>query len=156
MRRSLQFSKMPSLRPLANTLLIASGFLALVGFADAAYLTAKHYFDIPLPCSITHGCETVLHSPYSMVGPIPLALFGVGFYLVVLFAATALYTSGRVPKLFRIGFFLLTLAGFVMSVIFMSIQIFLIHAICQYCALSALVSTLLFLCGLWYFRAERT
>lgn len=125
---------------------------AFIGFADSAYLTAQHYFALPLPCSIAHGCEKVLTSVYSMVGPIPLAAFGIAFYLLVLFFTLYLYTASRITRTHLRVLGALTTTGFLMSVIFESMQAFLIHAFCQYCALSALVSTILAISGVWLYR----
>lgn len=124
------------------------GALALVGFADSSYLTADHYFALPLPCTITHGCEKVLTSSYAMVGPIPLAAFGIAFYLVTLFFALYLATAPAVSRAQKLALFGATVIGLLCSIAFESIQVFIIGAICQYCALSALVTLLLFLCAL--------
>jgi uncharacterized membrane protein len=137
-------------------LLTAITGISFVGFVDSAYLLADHYFKLPLPCSITHGCEAVLTSPYAMVGPIPLAFFGVLYYLVVMFFALYLYTERTVSRTQILAIFALTLVGLLMSVMFMSIQVFLIKAICLYCAFSALCTALLLVCGGWLERAHRT
>jgi len=133
-------------------LLTAITGLSFIGFVDSAYLLADHYFNLPLPCTITHGCETVLTSPYAMVGPIPLALFGVLYYLVVMFFALYLYTEPAISRKQTLALFALTLVGFLMSVVFIAIQVFLIHAICMYCALSALCTVLLLICGTWFLK----
>jgi uncharacterized membrane protein len=135
-------------------LLTAITGISFIGFVDSAYLLADHYFKLPLPCSITHGCETVLTSPYAMVGPIPLAFFGVLYYLVVMFFALYVYTEKSVSRTQILALFALTLVGFLMSVIFMSIQAFLIGAICMYCALSAFCTALLLTCGTWLTRVK--
>lgn len=135
-------------------LLQAIAAISLVGFADSAYLTIDHYYTIPLPCTLTHGCETVLTSPYAMVGPIPLALFGVAYYLIVMFFALYIYTDNTVSNKHIFPLLALTLVGFLMSVIFISIQIFIIHALCMYCALSALCTVLLLVCGWWLARTQ--
>jgi uncharacterized membrane protein len=144
---TLLLPPLPS-KKLVQTILVT----AFIGFADSAYLTAQHYFALPLPCSITHGCEKVLTSVYSMVGPIPLAAFGIAFYLFVFFLALDILTTTQMSlgrlRLLTIA----TIIGFLMSVIFESMQAFLIHAFCQYCALSALASTVLAICGVWLYR----
>lgn len=142
-------------RPLNKVLAWIAG-AGFVGFADSAYLTADHYFVLPLPCSIAHGCEAVLTSKYATVGPIPLALFGVAFYLAVTFLALYLLTSDRISRFWSGALFCLTAIGFLLSIAFESIQVFLIHAICQYCALSALCSLVLFSLGIALMRAQRT
>lgn len=153
MPNSNQPSTPPSPHPRRfNRLLLAIATIAFVGFADSAYLTADHYFTLPLPCSLAQGCEVVLNSVYSMVGPIPLALFGVAFYLTVLFLALYLYTADAPSRRLVLVLFCLTVVGLVMSVIFELIQALLIHAFCQYCALSALCSLLLFVAGVALMR----
>jgi len=135
-------------------ILLTIAGVSFIGFADSAYLAADHYFNLPLPCSLTHGCETVLTSPYAMVGPVPLAFFGVAYYLVVMFFALYLYTEPTISRAQTLTLFGFALAGFIMSIIFESIQIFLIHALCIYCALSALCTVLLLICGSWFVRAN--
>lgn len=139
--------------PLRNRLHLAIAIFAFLGFADSAYLTADHYFALPLPCSLLHGCDVVLTSAYSMVGPIPLAVFGVAFYLLALFTAIHAYTSAPSRRIDR-ALFGLTVIGFGMSVIFESIQALIIHAFCQYCALSAVLATFMFIAGLWLVRKQ--
>ena len=141
---------------LVTKFLAAIAAVSFVGFVDSAYLAADHYFTLPLPCGLTHGCETVLTSPYAMVGPIPLALFGVAYYLIVMFFALYLYTAESISRRETRALLALTLVGFLMSAIFMAIQIFLIKAVCQYCALSALCTVILLLCGTWLVRAQNT
>lgn len=142
-------------RVLLNRFLLAIAGFAFVGFADSAYLTADHYLALPLPCSITHGCETVLTSVYSMVGPIPLAALGVVFYLALLFFALYLYTSDRLARRHVLALLSLTAIGFCLSVIFELMQVFLIRAICQYCALQALCATIAFICAIVFARATK-
>jgi uncharacterized membrane protein len=124
---------------------------ACIGLVDSFYLTLDHYIALPLPCTITHGCDTVLHSPYSMIGPIPLAAFGVLYYLTVgsiaLYIATGTTVSRRLISLF----YLSATAGLVLSIGFESLQYFVIHAMCQYCALSALSTLVLFVCAMYHF-----
>lgn len=120
------------------------GIVALIGFADATYLTVHHYVQVPLPCSILHGCETVLTSPWAMVGPIPLSAFGVIFYLLVLALLLAIFTSNGQPVRLMKALSALVTIGALMSVSFLAIQGFIIGAFCQYCVLSAACAFSLF------------
>jgi uncharacterized membrane protein len=117
--------------------LIVIVIASLVGFADSLYLTLDHYISLPLPCSITHGCETVLHSVYSMVGPIPLAAFGIIFYLFVGFLALFILTSPQPSRKMLLLLVAASAIGAIMSIGFELLQYFVIHAICMYCALQA-------------------
>lgn len=139
---------MPS-KPRPDAPLLTIALLGILGFADAAYLTAGHYLTLPLPCSITNGCETVLTSPYSMVGPIPLALFGVAFYLSVVGLALWLYATPSPSRAHFGMLFGLTVIGLLSSIAFVAIQAFVIHAFCMYCLGSALDTLLLFGAGIW-------
>lgn len=109
--------------------------VSLLGFADAAYLTITHFLNRIPPCT-TSGCETVLSSRFSTIGGIPLALFGVAFYLVVFF----LVVSGKLTGLKPI-----ISIGFAASLVFLGLQAFVIHAFCLYCLGSLGTSTLLFI-----------
>jgi uncharacterized membrane protein len=132
---------------------MVSLFLAvsLVGFVNAAYLTAKHYLGAPPACSLFAGCEKVTTSRYATIMGIPLALLGAIYYLT-LFLSVIAYLDTRRVGIFRgaAGF---TAVGFVASAWFVYLQLFVIQAICQYCMLSALTSTILFLLGITVLRA---
>ncbi|OHA79721.1 MAG: hypothetical protein A2747_00215 [Candidatus Yonathbacteria bacterium RIFCSPHIGHO2_01_FULL_44_41] len=119
--------------------------LALIGFTDSAFLLAKRISGAPIPCFITSGCDTVSKSPYSILFGVPLAAWGVIFYLGIGFL-TLLYVDTKslvVAKLIPVA----TALGFLSSAYFVYIQKFKIGAFCVYCILSALVSTLLFVLG---------
>lgn len=55
----------------------------LVGLLIGLYLTAVHYGPVPVACPATGvvNCVAVLHSSGSMLGPLPLALWGVFWIL---------------------------------------------------------------------------
>lgn len=116
--------------------------LAALGLVDATLLTREHYSDVVLPCSITKGCETVLNSKYSEVFGIPLAVLGLVFYFSVLLVALYFVQSGRdwLKKLLLA----MGAVGFVSSLGLVYLQGVVIKAWCQYCLLSALSSTLIF------------
>lgn len=116
--------------------------IALLGCVDAIYLTITHYQTAALSCSVSGGCETVLSSSYSMIGPVPLALLGVLYYLTIL-TVGILYYRDRTHAGKRMLATRLPLLGFAASVIFIFIMVFIIHGFCLYCTGSALSSTVL-------------
>lgn len=119
--------------------------LSLIGFTDAAFLLAKRISGAPIPCFITSGCDTVSKSPYSVMFGVPLAAWGMLFYLGTGFLSL-LYMDTKsllVAKLIPLA----TLLGFLSSAYFIYIQKFKIGAFCIYCILSAIVSTILFALG---------
>ena len=126
-----------------NALLIAILVLAFIGIADSWYLASHALSGTELACGIGgyDGCNTVAQSAYSNWFGIPLALYGVAFY-IALFALSALLFVIRDLRLLE-GLRAVAVVGAAASVVFMLIQIFLIQAICQYCVLSAIVSFLI-------------
>lgn len=134
-------------------LLIAIGVIALLGIVNAGYLAYIALEGVAPTCTLIKGCELVAASPYARVFGIPLALFGVLFYTLVL--AFALWGIRAAQA--RVARFILPLTalGFLLSLYFLYLQAFVIHAFCQYCLFSLLDSTILFSLALWLFRAEQ-
>src|SRR3989344_7528993 len=106
---------------------------AIIGFADAVFLTTQHYLGNIPPCSVVEGCETVLTSPYATLLDIPVALFGILFYLIILIKPNRL----------------LAFCGFLASLALLYLQLFVIKAICLYCMVSLVTSTGIFV-SVWY------
>jgi len=113
--------------------------LSFFGFADAAYLTAQHYVGFPLECSILDGCELVVTSAYAVVAGVPVALLGALYYGAIFLLTLAYLDTGREAIVQRIAQF--TAVGFVASIYFVSLQVFVLGALCLYCMGSALTST---------------
>ncbi len=122
-----------------NKLILYSFILGFLGFLDATYLTILHYKNALPPCSILHGCEKVLTGPFSMIGPFPLALFGVIFYLAVIGICLLILLENK-NELVKI-YHLVINAGFVISVVLFLIQALIIKNYCQFCILSEIIST---------------
>src|SRR5579885_718341 len=129
-----------------TTITVAMLILAFAGFLDATYLTVKDLTHGQVACTIS-GCETVLTSKYSHVGPVPISMFGVGYYLLlaVLLVSLLLYSREWMAKSVRY----LVPIGILVSAVLASLQVFVIHSICVYCMGSAVDSTLLFFIG-WF------
>ena len=126
----------------SNVLIYGWLLLSLIGFTDASYLTVKHYRGEVPPCFLSSGCETVTTSKYSTVFTIPVALIGAIYYLAV-FLLSVLYLDTKRTIFIKI-IPPLTGGGFIASVIFIYLQLFVLHAICLYCVISAFTSTGLF------------
>lgn len=134
---------------------VAFGLLSVVGIIDATILTIEHYTRDGLSCGFTGGCSRVLTSQYSelpIVG-IPVALLGVVFYAVVLFLVM-FSVSNREP-IRRLPILAWSTIGFVSSLGLTYLQAFVIKAWCQYCLLSALTSTLIFITAVIYWLKTR-
>lgn len=131
---------MPSL-PVPRWLVIVMISAALIGFADASYLTAQHIRGVLPPCTL-EGCDLVLTSKYASVAGIPVPALGMLYYGMVIVLLVAYLDAHR--WLFLHITTWLTGAGFLASLYFLFIQLFVIKAICPYCVLSAVTGTILF------------
>lgn len=127
--------------PLRATLLdAAAALLALVGVADSVYLTVQHLLGNTLRCTLTSGCSEVLGSPYASVRGVPLAAVGAVAYFTAFSLATLSafgYVKARTLLTVLVG------AMFAVTLWLLYLQAFVLQAFCQYCLLSAAVTTLL-------------
>ncbi len=128
--------------------------VSLIGFTDATYLAVEHYRGEIPPCGI-QGCEKVTTSEYSTFLGIPVALFGSLYYLLF-FLMSVVFFDTKNKKFLRI-LSSLSPIGFLMSIYFLVLQLFVIKAICLYCMLSVTTSTILFITGMIYlFRKKHS
>jgi uncharacterized membrane protein len=136
-------------RPLIVSFLL----FALLGFVDAAYLTASHYQNAIPPCYITRGCEAVTTSSYSKILSVPVALLGALYYASVFFAAFY-YLDKRKNWILQF-IFAGTSIGFLTSVWLLYVQGFLLEEFCTYCILSGITSTVLFSISLYVYLCRK-
>lgn len=131
------------------------GFLltSFVGFLDSTYLTARHYFGIPLNCPLLEDCEKVTTSQYATLGNVPVALLGTIYYLLI-FLSVVLYLDTKRGGFLQFASYS-TVIGFLASLWFLYLQFFVIKAICFYCLVSVATSTLLFLLGLVFLTKKK-
>ena len=116
--------------------------VSLVGLGDAIYLTVKHITGESLRCTIVTGCSEVLSSPYAQLGPVPLAAIGAAAYFTVFsFAVLAAFGYRFAIPILRIILALM----FLTTLWLLYLQAFVIRHFCQYCLLSAAVTTVLML-----------
>ena len=113
--------------------------LSLIGVAIAGYLTWVHYGHLKVICvSGGGGCEKVQSSDYAELAGVPVALLGLLGYVGILGAVLLLERElGKLVSAF------LALVGFGFSMYLTWAELFRIHAICQWCASSAVIMTLL-------------
>lgn len=119
--------------------------LALLGIADATYLSLEHAGKIIAPCSTLIpfvDCGAVLGSKYAYFFGIPLATIGiVQYFLELLFAYYAVFVKSFWG---RTLFLIQSAIGAIASLVFVYLQIFVIGSLCLYCMGSALISFALF------------
>lgn len=118
--------------------LIGAALLALLGLADATYLTAQHLAGRGVKCLAVSGCDEVLSSPYATLpGGIPLAALGALAYFTVFSLATlAIFDYKAAAKWLAVVLALMVAA----TVWLLYLQAFVLRAYCTYCLLSAAIT----------------
>ena len=128
-----------------------AALVSLVGLADSIYLTVEHLTGQSVRCTITSGCSEVLSSPYATVRGYPLAALGAVAYFVFFSLATLGAFGYRVVTVLT----LLVGAMFLTTLWLFYLQAFVIGHFCQFCLLSALVTTTLTVLVIFVRRTKR-
>ena len=116
--------------------------LALIGIAIAGYLTWVHYAGLePVCVGGGGGCERVQSSRWAELAGIPVAVLGLGGYVVILGSLLLPEEPGALVAAF------VALVGFGFSCWLTYVEIAKIDAICQWCVASAVIMTALALVG---------
>jgi uncharacterized membrane protein len=127
-----------------KNLRLAAYILAGIGLLDSIYLTWVEITHSEAFCGGSGDCATVANSQYSEIAGIPIALFGMGAYILIV-ALLFLESRGNFWKTYSpLIVFGLTLAGVIYSAYLTFLEIWVIRAICPYCVVSAIVMVLLF------------
>jgi uncharacterized membrane protein len=111
---------------------IVLGALAVVGLLISGYLTWVHYAGVaPVCVGGKGGCETVQTSSYATILGVPVAALGLVGYSGLLLSALLRGEAGVYLGL------LVALVGTLFSVYLTYLELFVIHAICEWCVASA-------------------
>jgi uncharacterized membrane protein len=131
-----------SSRALRITLIV----LAVVGLGIASYLTYVHYAGIKPACTAGESCTKVQTSVYSKLVGVPVALMGLIGYIAIL--ASLLVPASENSRLATMA---LTFLGFAFSAYLTYRELFSIHAVCEWCATSAAILTVMMILSVWRF-----
>src|SRR5918999_5909918 len=131
---------------------ILLGGLAVVGLLISAYLSWVHFIGVaPVCVGESGGCETVQTSSYATIFGVPVAVMGLVGYSGLLFSALLRGEAGVYLA------FLVALVGALFSAYLTYLEVFVIHAICEWCVASAVVMVAALLCasfGVWRLTKE--
>lgn len=135
---------------------MAIAVLALVGLLVAAYLSMYKLGMLGvIQCQIG-GCEKVQTSQYAYFLGVPVAYYGVAAYIAILVVAML----GVQPRFERerwvaLALFGMSAVGVMFSAYLTYLEAAVIHAWCQWCVVSAVLITLIFLLSLPGLRQAR-
>src|ERR1043166_3514863 len=127
-------------KPTISWSYLIAALVSLIGLGDAVYLTVQDLTGASLRCTIISGCSEVLASKYAHFGSIPLASVG-AFAYFVFFSLAILAAFGY--AFVRPLLIVLVALMFLTSLWLIYFQAFVIHHFCQYCLLSAAITTIL-------------
>lgn len=120
--------------------------LSVIGLVTAVYLVLVHYTEIPLACSTSGliNCNSVLNSTYGYLLGIPVAIYGVVFFIVEIVillltfeGKTSIVALGRDIRI------LYNTVGLVF-VFYLLYAEYSVGHICEYCTVVHIVTVLLF------------
>jgi uncharacterized membrane protein len=108
--------------------------IAIVGLAEATYLTVLFLTGETAVCGNSAECGKVLGSGYAKIGPVPVSGLGALAY----FSAFTFATFSAFGYLQARRFFTWTIiVMFCVTLWLLFVQAFLLHAFCRYCLFSA-------------------
>ena len=137
--------------PLAPYVLLA---LSMIGVGITAYLSYFQYLNLIPSCAIG-GCEIVLTSPQSKMFGIPWSYYGLVYYVYML-GLSLMLAIDPYSKALKLGALVYTGIGLTYSIwAIFYVQLSVIGAVCEYCAMSAATTLGLFITAVWHWRTTR-
>jgi uncharacterized membrane protein len=128
--------------------------IALIGLFVSLYLTLYKLGYIGTLVCGTGGCETVQLSKWGDFLGVPVAGWGVVYYVAVLALAIAgVQERFAGSRRLTTALVLVTGWGLLFTLWLTYLELFVIHAICRWCVGSATMTVLLFALALWDWRS---
>ncbi len=130
-----------------------ASFLALSvgGIITSGYLVWKHYRKQrqPLVCPLNHDCSIVTESRWSHIFYVRNEVLGLLFYVGMVIIGLGLAFLGEHGELLRLAIRISTASGVLFSLLLVFIQVKVIKDYCFYCLISAAITLLLWVNGLF-------
>lgn len=127
--------------------------LSVLGLLDAVYLTYVKLVEDGV-CAVGGGCAIVNTSPYASLWGIPIAAIGGGAYLVMLIVLLLEERSDFFAINGSLIVFGLSLIGVLYSVYLTYLELYVIHAICPFCVISAVILVAMLVISILRLRNE--
>jgi uncharacterized membrane protein len=131
--------------------------LAVPGLFLSFYLWLYHEDLLIAACGATGwddcGAVSGPGAPYASVGPIPVAAIGFAGYAVIFLLTWLRDWSATIDEYLPELMAGVTGIAFLFTAYLTALEIFVIHAVCRYCLVSAGVITMMFILAISYLRA---
>lgn len=122
-------------------LLVAS----IIGLLDSVYLAYVKIAKAEIYCTPGLGdCDVVNASQWSTLWGIPLGIYGTLAFAALLWLAVFGKRIKMLAPHSELMLFAISLAGFLFSLYLTYIELFVLKAVCQWCVLSAIMMTIIF------------
>ena len=123
---------------------------AIIGLLDSLYLAYVKLAHTEIYCTPGLGdCDVVNASRWSTLWGIPLGVYGVAGFGVILLISLFGQKLKTLSTYSDLVLFALSLGGFLFSLYLTYIELFILRAICQWCLLSALMMTVIFIVSVY-------
>lgn len=116
--------------------------LSVLGLLDSIYLSWLKLTNNTAMCANIGDCDAVNSSVYAEIYGIPIAILGALAYLMII--GVVLFGERIFGESDGLILFGLSLVGFLYSAYLTYIEVAVIHAICPYCVVSALLISTIF------------
>ncbi len=132
--------------------------LSVIGMLVAFYLYLFHEGVLLVGCTGSgwDDCGSVSGptAVYSSIGPVPVALIGFAGYALIFLA---IWLMDWEPIGDYLSEILIGLTGFafLFSLILTGLELFVIHALCRYCVVSAILVTIMFVLSISFLRSPQ-
>ena len=132
---------------------MAAALLSLVGVLLATYLYLYKIGVVGTMMCGTGSCEVVQTSQWSRFMGVEVSLIGLLGYVGILGVSIAgLQPANQARRWPDTTLVLLSLGGLLFSAYLTYIELFLLHAVCRWCVVSAVIITLIFVISLLAWR----
>ncbi len=136
-----------NIRP--QSLWFAGVILAILGAVDSTYLLWLKITGQVAACQNIGDCEAVNSSRYAELGGIPIALFGLLAYLLILVLFIMELKFPEWQDSLLLANFGVTFGGTLYSFYLTYLEIFVLKAICPFCVVSAVIIILLLIISIF-------
>lgn len=133
-------------------LLQGAVLLSVIGLFISLYLTYIYTSDQVALCLSGGGCDTVQHSPYAWILGVPIPTLGAGAYLLLIALGALAWRNSERQERWLLAFFGVSLVGLLFSAYLTYVELFVIHAICSWCVISAVIQLVVFALALLAWR----
>lgn len=125
-----------------NPLTLASLLLAATGLVLSGYLTYVHYNPAALVCG-TGGCEVVQQSKYSEMFGIPIAIFGLILFAVLIAGIVVRELRPQHSDIISTVILMMLVTAILYWAFLTYIELNVLFAVCQWCVATSIATAIL-------------